>query len=382
MNQVITELEIFGLRISGQTTWIFLRLATADGLVGTGEATLNRQDEAVVAAARTHGHLVLGTDIENTADLADRLPYAELPLAAFSSAVMQALSDMRAREQGIRLADALGRVRRREIPTYANINRRTRERSPAGFRQSASDAIAAGHSAIKIAPFDDIAPGMDPTVRDAAFDAAIRRIEATRACIGPQVRLMVDCHWRFDEAMAFRAIDAVAASGLYWLECPVAETADNLPLLQRLRSKCNAAGMRLTGCEKAIRSAGFMPFLEAGAYDVMMPDVKYAGGPAEMLRIAETFAEYGVEFSPHNPTGPICHAASLQLCAVVENLDALELQFDETPTFDRLVGRELPPVTEGRATLPTPQPGIGVALDDNLVRTLPKTAQWQAVNAK
>ena len=60
---------------------------------------------------------------------------------------------------------------------------------------------------------------------------------------------------------------------------------------------------------------GFRPFLEAGIYDVIMPDVKYAGGLRELLRIGEFAAGLGVACSPHNPSGPIAHAHSLHLSA-------------------------------------------------------------------
>ena len=46
------------------------------------------------------------------------------------------------------------------IPIYANINRRTVDRSPAGFAKSAEDALAANMQAVKIAPFDRLNPKM------------------------------------------------------------------------------------------------------------------------------------------------------------------------------------------------------------------------------
>jgi galactonate dehydratase len=35
--------------------------------------------------------------------------------------------------------------------------------------------------------------------------------------------------------------------------------------------------MRLAGCEEGVRLEAFAPFVTVGAYDVMMPDVKYVG---------------------------------------------------------------------------------------------------------
>ena len=51
-----------------------------------------------------------------------------------------------------------------------------------------------------------------------------------------------------------------------------------------------------------------------------MPDVKYVGGPIKMVELANYIKKYGSEFSPHNPSGPICHAHSLQICGVMIHL--------------------------------------------------------------
>ena len=177
---------------------------------------------------------------------------------------------------------------------------------------------------------------------------------------------MVDCHWRLDEAAALTVLAAVDPLRLYWLECPLVENAANLPALVRLRSAANGLGIRLAGCEQAIGLAGFAPFLAAGAYDVMMPDVKYVGGLAEVMRVAAAFDRAGVDFSPHNPSGPVCHAASLQVSAAVPTLSRLELQFDESPLFDGLVGGQLPATGGGSSALPQ-KPGLGVGLRAELL---------------
>ena len=101
----------------------------------------------------------------------------------------------------------------------------------------------------------------------------------------------------------------------------------------------------------------------------MMPDAKYVGGLAEMLWLAERFAQAGVAFSPHNPTGPVCHAASLQVCAAAGAMDRLEVQFDETPRFAALVGGAVPAQPGGVSGLPA-GPGMGVRLAGEVVRQL------------
>src|SRR6185437_5452 len=201
-------------------------------------------------------------------------------------------------------------------------------RSPHGFAASARDALAAGFTAVKIAPFDEVVPGEN---RPGTIDFGLARIAAVRDAVGTGRHLLVDCHWRLTEAQAEVVIRFAAGQAVYWVECPLPETEDNLPALVRLRRLANAQQVRLAGCEQGIGMAGFEGFLKAGAYDAMMPDVKYVGGLGQVMRLSERFADHGVGFSPHNPTGPVCHAASLQVCAAAPNLDRLEMQFDETP---------------------------------------------------
>ena len=101
-----------------------------------------------------------------------------------------------------------------------------------------------------------------------------------------------------------------------------------------------------------------------------MPDVKYAGGYAEMLKIAELCARRGVAFSPHNPTGPICNLASMPLCAVAPGFLVLEHQLAESPLYYDVVGGYRPKLVDGCFELPD-TPGIGVELDDAVLRAHP-----------
>ncbi|MCX7232481.1 MAG: hypothetical protein NTY26_03275 [Burkholderiales bacterium] len=41
-----------------------------------------------------------------------------------------------------------------------------------------------------------------------------------------------------------------------------------------------------------------------------------------------------MQFSPHNPSGPLCSWHSLLVAAVAPVCDMLEIQFDESPLYD------------------------------------------------
>ena len=366
--------------ISPKTRWVFVQLEDADGRRGSGEASLNGKEGALAEAADRLAAYALQSSTAAPAAFAAAIRPCDLAEAAMVSAVDQALWDLHAQKAGLRLTDALGGARRESIPLYANINRRTVERTPQGFARSARDAWDAGFRAFKMAPFDEVDVALCADGGGAAaMQAGLERVAAVRAQIGRGHRLMVDCHWRFDEATAARLIDAAAESGVYWIECPLPEIDAHIATLVRLRGRANARGIRLAGMEQAIGFDAFRPYCAAGAYDVMMPDVKYIGGLAEMLRAAEAFEAYGVEMSPHNPSGPIAHAVSLQVSAAMASFDALELQFDESPLFDTLAGTDVPARVAGSSVLPI-GPGLGVRLDARLLESHADCAlqAWEA----
>lgn len=352
------------VRVTHKTCWTIVRLHTGDGRIGDGEATLTGREDALVAAAEGTVPLALAqADLRNPGEFAALLAPVTIQDAAIVSAIDQALWSLHAQGAGQTLAWMLG-VQRDRIPVYANINRRTEDRNPEGFASSARAAVAAGHIAFKVAPFDEVTPEVCAQGDGAkAIQTGLARVAAVREAVGPDARLMVDCHWRFDEATARALNEAAAPLGVHWIETPLPEIEANMAALVRLRDQCNALGMRQAGLETSVGWESMRPFCEAGAYDVVMPDMKYIGGVREMVRTAAECEALGVQVSPHNPSGPICHAASLQVSASLGAFDMLELQFDESPLFDSLVGAPFPAVIDGHAELPSGL-GLGARLVD------------------
>lgn len=362
----ITDIEHIQVHVSEKTEWVFLKVHCSDGLFGVGEATISGQEDDLREMTDRARDELRGTDPRRINMLGARRQAANEDKVAFAvwSAVEQALLDVNARRLGIPVSELLGGVVADTTPVYANVNRRTTDRTPDGFARSTSDALAAGFNAVKIAPFDGFNVNHGPVPDfDELYGAGLDRIAAVRRAIGPDIRLMVDCHWRFTEDLANTLIEEVAEQKLYWLECPIPENHETVPALARLRERCAAKGMLFAGCEFQLGLEGFAPFIENRALDVVMPDVKYAGGIEECRRIARLAEVHGVGLSPHNPSGPISHAASLHLVATIPNCFILEHQFNESPLFDSLVGHKLPKIIDG-AVSPPADPGLGVDLED------------------
>lgn len=369
----IAAVEFLGVNVTPKTNWSFLLVRTESGLTGTGECTLADHEALLAAeAARVHARLV-GEDALARNRLARLIPHAAggLVTHAVLSALEQALWDLAGQAAGRPIHALLGGALRPGVPLYANINRGAAPRTPAGFAAAAQRAVAAGFRAVKLAPFEPMVweDAAEPNQR-AAYAEGLARIAAVREAVGRDVDVMVDAHWRFSPGGAAGLIRDVAPFHLFWLECPVSEA--NHAEIRRLRGLANAQGMRLAGAETLAGLGAYRAIIEAGCYDVLMPDIKYAGGHEEIRRIAALAQTAGVEIAPHNPTGPICHGHSVQLCATLPNLLPLEVQFGETERFFTMTRGADQRFVAGQAPLPA-TPGLGLALDEDSPRATP----WQ-----
>ena len=376
----LIKISLKFIRVSYKTCWTFIQLQNKDGQIGEGEASLTGREDLLEEAATCILPKALNeARPSEPSSFAQRNPPSDIAESSIVSAIDQALWSLHAQTSSSSLAETIGSCRK-TIPVYANINRRTENRNPDGFAKSARAAAESGHVAFKIAPFDEVSPRICAEGGgENAMQAGLDRISAVREMVGADRRLMVDCHWRFDEKTASKLNEMLAKLEVYWVECPMPELESNIPALARLRHQCNELSMRHAGLETNIGWDSFRPYCEGGAYDVVMPDIKYIGGIHELQRTAAESESLGIQVSPHNPSGPIAHAASLQLSEVLTEFDMLELQFDESSLFDDLVGAPFLPIKNGYTKVPQGQ-GLGVNLVESVMQTTfeRQTLEWSA----
>lgn len=371
----IRQVEVMSAPVSAKSCWIFITVITESGVVGVGEGTLEKHTSSLCDTARYLGKTLIGQDLSAAyAQCMGTLP-GNIVEATCRSAMAGALLDASARLHGVSLAQALGDVQRDVVDVYANINRRTVDRSASSHANSARDALRAGHRAFKIAPFDEVTPELDSTQFAVALQTGLSRIEAIREAIGFEPDLMVDCHWRFSPARLDTLVAALADLKLHWLECPVVESPENMQVLVSCRELCHRHGMLLAGAETACDYSELLPFIESQAYDVLMPDIRHIGGPEALLMCSSRFAEQQVRFSPHNPVGPVAAAASLHVCAVSHEAPRLEMQFDESPYFDSVIRPSLGAVIDGKLRVPK-GPGLGIEIDKQVVESVAQAERF------
>ncbi len=296
----ISGLEVIRVRVSPRGNWTFVRLQTGGSLSGLGEAShgagftraSDRDDARMRSAIEALFPLVEGRlpfDVEAFRQAAwDRVRRDGLLHVTAFSAIEQAMWDLAGKALGVPVYNLLGGKLRDTIPVYANINRAVRERSPEDFARRAAEAAAEGFTAIKAAPFDDFPPldserpgTCEPGELDRLEALGLRRIEAIRRAIGPRIKLMIDCHSRFESERAIRIARELEPLDLAWYEEPV-----DPERIEETKSIHDAISQRLAGGEILFGAGGFEPLCRTRAVDIIMPDVKHCGGILEGKKIA------------------------------------------------------------------------------------------------
>ena len=328
----LSELHLYSVVVSVKTRWLFLVGRSIDGLTGFGEVTLHNQDAAIVDATRKLPGVITHATLQT---LRQRLP---LPIGhVLASAVEQVWLDIQGQEQNVSTRRLVGIQPRSKIRCYANINRGTIDRTPNSFATRAEEALAIGFSAVKIAPFDEVlTQASNQHARSDAINIGMIRVEAVMRVSGDHA-VQVDCHSRFALKEANQVIARLGQLGVRWIEEPVVETAETISKLKVLRATANRHGALLAGAEKLSGLDQFQSFIDAGAYDVIMPDIRFCGGFAEAIRIATYAQLHGIQVSPHNPCGPVMAIVSAQMAACLPSFHSLELQHAESPLFDKLL---------------------------------------------
>lgn len=369
----ITGLDVVRVRVNHRGDWVFVHIATDEGLTGLGEASHGgftpQRDDIVSAILVTQcAPILTGLDPCGVTAASEALqPLMDgLASATAVSACEQALWDIAGKAAGLPIYRLLGGPVRTQIPLYANINRAARERTPDDFARHATDAVAAGFRAVKCAPFDGIDQRrvQEPEQR-ARVQRGVACVTAVRDAVGQEIDLYVDCHSKFDAPTALAVARELAALGVRWFEEPV--PTEDRETLHALRPAIHALGMELIGGELLYGVAGFLPYLVPRIFDLVMPDVKHCGGIAATVAIGNVADACGVAVAPHNPSGPVSMAASAHASAALPRLRALEHAWGEAPWRPHLLTPH-ERIEDGMYVLPE-APGLGFALSDEAVRT-------------
>jgi galactonate dehydratase len=332
------------VKVNHRGDWLHVILTTEDGLTGFGEASHGgfgpNRDSVVEAVLRYQvAPLLADAAPGNLAAIIVKLHRLVDGLASATavSGTEQALQDIAAKMAGVPVAAMFGDAAPAPVPLYANINRSVQDRTPETFATQARRVVAEGFTRIKIAPFD----GIDQrAIRVREQQLLVQRgidcAAAVRDAVGFAIDLMIDCHSAFDPATAVMVARELANLGVTWFEEPLPLT--DIGEYVALRREVHRLGMEMVGGELLFGVRGFLPWLQAGAFDVVMPDVKHCGGLSGLRAIGETAAAFGVAVAPHNPSGPLATIASGHALAALPGHRPLEIAWGEVDWRNQVVG--------------------------------------------
>jgi galactonate dehydratase len=342
---------------------VFVQVETDRGIVGLGEASHSTDDGLVRKAIENLESGLVGSDPLdiNRFRIASRRNGGGRVTATAAGAVEQALWDICGQRLGAPIHALLGGKVRDRVRLYANINRRTVDRSPDDFAAAAAAAVADGFTAVKIAPFDELhAPDRIRTGRGAACALGIERVAAVRQAVGDDIELAVDCHARMEPSEAIAVGRRLERYDLLWYEEPVSclDPAG-------LKAVSSSVGIATASAESLFAVEGFRPFLCDRIVDVLMPDVKHCGGIAELVDLAGAARIKELLVAPHNPSGPVAAAASAHAVAGLENFLILEYAWGEVPWRAELL--DPPERIEDGCLVLSDRPGLGHRLREDRI---------------
>ncbi|MFC0530295.1 mandelate racemase/muconate lactonizing enzyme family protein [Phytohabitans kaempferiae] len=350
-----------------RTNLVILRVETDEGITGLGEATLEGKERAVQGAIAELAEAVVGVDPTRIAgtlyELARDWYWRGGPVIMTAlSALEMALWDISARELGVPVSRLLGGATRDRVRAYAN-GWFSGAVTPEDYAAAARKTVESGFRGLKWDPFENY----DLAITSRQLDRVLAQIDAVRGAVGRDVELFIEGHGRFDVRHATRIAKEIAQFDPVWFEepCP----PDNLDALVDIR---RASPVPIAAGERWFGRQGFAPALNRAAVDFVQPDVTHAGGIAELAFISTLAATSYVGFAPHNPSGPLSTAATLQLGATLPNFRYLEIMATDVPWRPEITNERLVLTEDGDVLVPTGV-GLGIELDLEAIARHPFT---------
>ena len=333
----------------------FVKITTADGLSGWGEAlapvapeVVSEIIEQLLAPALMGRDPLDGNVLWNVMyDLMrERGYYGGFMLDAISACDV-ALWDLRGKILDQPVYQLLGGAFRERIPCYVSgLPRPSAEERV----ELALEFVDKGFNAFKLAAGHGV-----------RADAA--SVEALRVALGADATLLLDAHWVYALDEAVQLGHRLTELDVGFFEAPI--NPEDIDSHAQLAS---AVAVPIAIGETERTRYQFRPWLMRQAADILQPDVGRAG-ISEVFKIATMAEAFNVKMAPHLSVGlGVCIAASIQVAAAIPNLYLLEYQPPVFGIANLLL--ESPLICQdGYYEIPEGA-GLGVQLDENRLRAL------------
>jgi L-rhamnonate dehydratase len=203
------------------------------------------------------------------------------------SAVDCALWDLKGNWLGQPVHRLIGGPTRADIPAYASMLGFD-VLDPGRVRARAQEYQAEGYTAQKW--FFRHGPMSGPE----GMRKNVELVRTLREALGPDDDIMLDCWQAMDVSYVIDLASRIAEFRPRWLEeCVMPDRIDSY---RRIKDKIS---IPLAGAEHEYTRWGFRRFIDAGALDVLQPDIYWCGGFSETLKIAAMATAHDLIVIPH-----------------------------------------------------------------------------------
>lgn len=340
-----------------RTNWVFVKVYTDEGIDGVGEGTLEYKEKALVGAIEHIKSYLVGKDprqIEKHVHDIYRDAYwrGGAVLMSALSAVETALWDILGKSLGVPVYQLLGGKVNDDCRIYIN-GWFAGAKTPEEFGVKAKEAVKRGVTAMKWDPFGK----SYLQISNKDLDTALKCVAAVREAVGNDVDLLIEGHGRFDVPTGIKIAQELAQFKVMWFEEPV--PPNNLEALKAVRDKSPVA---ISAGERLYTRFDYNELFRLRAADYIQPDVSHAGGIIELKKIAAIAEANYIPFAPHNPSGPVANAATLQLAACCPNFCILEIMYSDVG-YRKFITNENLEYKDGRIKIGN-KAGLGIELNE------------------
>ena len=347
--------------------YLFVEVNTDEGVTGWGEVTCTRDqaNRAVASLIRHTSDILEGDDPKNIEKIWHKVfrHFTYMGSRGATTNVISgidiALWDIRGKVLGVPVYELLGGTVRDAVDVYCHPEDGA---TPESLAQHCKAIVETGQKSIKTDPWhphhsDEVDGYMSGRLSDEAENLGVERIAAAREAVGPDIEILIDNHARFDVPTAIRLAKALEPYDIFWFEEPVGVESNTA--LKQVR---DATNVPICVGERIHTRWEFVPILEQGLADFIMPDITWTGGISELKKICTQAESYYIPVSPHDASGPINVISGAQVMITVPNCYRVETSRADLHAYDVLMDVPLD-IRGDKIHLDPDRPGIGIEMD-------------------
>ena len=340
-----------------RTNFVFVKVETDSGLYGWGEATLEYKELTVQAAIHDLESYLIGKDPHNIEAFRhdcyrDAYWRGGPVLMSALAGVEMALWDIKGKALGVPCYQLLGGKVRDSVPIYVN-GWFSPAKTPDEFAEKAKEVAAKKFLGCKWDPFGKAWQQISKHDLNSAMECIAKVAEV----VGEDVQLLIEGHGRFDIPTAVKIGRRLEEFDIFWFEEPI--PPDDKEGMKQVKDRVRVS---IAAGERLYNRYEYRQFFELGCSDYIQPDISHAGGLFEMRMLGAEAEARHIGFCPHNPSGPVANAATLQLAACVPNFVMLEMMMTDVPYRAEICDEDLT-IKCGQMVIPD-RPCIGIDLNE------------------